>query len=103
MKLRHSMLFFSFVMLLLSGCQQSTSLATKDSLLAEGIFMEWELISNQVSDKPQCRSVFLIENKSTQTLSDLGWAIFYNQDVSNVIPESIKESVNITNLSGDEK
>jgi len=101
MKLRHIVLFFFFVMLFLSGCQSSTSLATKDSQLAEGISMEWELISNQVADKPQCRSVFLIKNNSTQALSNLGWAIFYNHKAGEVIPESVTKGVLFNNLSGD--
>ena len=70
-------------------------------MFAEEIFLEWELVSNQVSDKPRCRSVFKIKNMSAQTLGNSGWAIYFNHKAGEVIPESVSKDVSFTRLSGD--
>lgn len=101
MKLQHSMRFLLFFLILLPACKQTASTAKQDGLLAEGIFIEWELISNQVSDEPRCRTLFQIENKSDQVLGNQGWAIYYNQNAEDAIPGSASNGINITLLSGD--
>ncbi len=54
-KVQHAALFLPLFLIFLSACQQPVSTAKQDGLLAEGIFIEWELISNQVADEPLCR------------------------------------------------
>jgi hexosaminidase len=89
------------VFLLLSSCLRSTSLKEQDAEIAENIFIDWELVSNQVSDQPQYRSTFLIKNKSSHSLENWGWAIYFNQGVRNVIPGTVSENVDLTHLGGD--
>jgi hypothetical protein len=54
-KLQHAALFLPLFLIFLSACQQSSSTVKQDGLLADGINIEWELISNQVADEPLCR------------------------------------------------
>ena len=49
-KLQQSAFFLLFSMIVLSACQQPSSTAKQDGLLAQGIFIEWEVVSNQVAD-----------------------------------------------------
>ncbi len=96
-----STLISGVAILLLSSCQQPAPPAKQDSLFADNLLIEWELVSNQVTDVPRCRTLFLIKNRSSQVLDDHGWAIFYNQSAGDVIPESVTGSVSIENLGGD--
>ena len=96
---------FAFIsgvaILLLFSCQQSAPSANQDKSVSENIFLEWEVVSNQVASVPRCRTLFQIKNISSQTLDDHGWVIFYNQSAGDVIPESVSGSVSIENLGGD--
>ncbi len=100
-KLQHAALFLPLFLIFLIACQQPSSTAKQDGLLAEGIFIEWEVVSNQVDDEPRCRTLFQIENRSKQVLGNQGWAIYYNQNADDVIPGSATNGISVTLLSGD--
>ena len=100
-KLQHSSIFLSLFLIFLTACQQPASTIKQDGLLAEGIFIEWEVISNQIADEPRCRTLFRIENKSIQVLGNQGWAIYYNQNANDVIPGTATNGISVTLLGGD--
>lgn len=94
-------LFSGFPILLLITCQQPVPLAQQDKSIAENIVIEWEVVSNQVVEVPRVRTHILIKNRSSRMLEDHGWALFYNQEVGDVIPESVSGNVSIAHLGGD--
>jgi hexosaminidase len=100
-KLQQSLPFLPIFVLILFACQPQASTYRKDASLAEGIYIEWELLSNQVSDEPRCRTLFQLENRSKQILGDQGWVIYYNQNVDDVIPGTSTQGIEVSLLSGD--
>jgi hypothetical protein len=91
-------LIAGFAILSFFSCQQQAPAANRDQSLAKNIFLEWEVVSNQLDSVPRCRTLLQIRNASSQTITDHGWGIFYNQDAGDVIPESVLTGVTIQNL-----
>jgi len=64
------------------------------------IVLEWEFKGNNVSSD-YFSSVFTLENKSDFTLSNSGWALYFNQLDLRVISESVSGDVVIEHLNGN--
>jgi hexosaminidase len=101
MRLTYSPMLLLSIMILLGSCQSPVSEKGQDARLAEGLYLEWELVSNQVADEPRCRILFQIRNEGPRALGDQGWALYYNQEARNIIPGSLSGNVSITRLGGD--
>jgi hexosaminidase len=101
MKLTPQLLLLPCFMASLISCNSSATLEKQDARHAQQLFIEWELISNQVADEPRCRSIFQIRNEGDRALSDHNWAIYFNQDAGNVIPGSVTGNAQLSRLGGD--
>ena len=90
-----------WAMAILSSCLSSIQDVNQDRKLADGIHIEWEMLSNRVADEPRCRVLFQIRNEGPRALNDNDWAVYFNQDVGDVIPGSVTGNVTLTHLGGD--
>ena len=88
---------FSALALLISSCAKQES---ENKVKDMNIKLSWGMITNMLEGESNCRAAFTIQNKSSQTIGNSGWAIYYSQ-----IPRKIMNQPNakaiIKHISGD--
>jgi len=67
----------------------------------EELKISWENISNFIGDRPGFRAEFSLENNSSYTFRDSGWALYFNQTPRRLIGGSVTGPVLIENINGD--
>ena len=81
-----NIIIFSALALLISSCtKQESETKVKDM----NIKLSWGMITNMLEGESNCRAAFTIQNKSSQTIGNSGWAIYYSQ-----IPRKIMNQPN---------
>jgi hexosaminidase len=67
-----------------------------------GLSVEWELLSNTYSERPQAKSEFVIRNDFDFALTDANWALYYNQrPARRLLASEGTQPVEVEWLSGD--
>ncbi|MCK5137604.1 MAG: carbohydate-binding domain-containing protein [Bacteroidales bacterium] len=90
-------IFLLTVSLLLCSCNNMTD---QKYPTGTGITLEWEFTGNNISPRSHS-SVFTLENLSDYSFGDRGWALFFNQQGRDFIPESATGNVKIVHVNGD--
>ena len=92
-----NIVIFSALALLISSCTKQES---ENKVKDMNIKLSWGMITNMLEGESNCRAAFTIQNKSSQTIGNSGWAIYYSQ-----IPRKIMNQPNakaiIKHISGD--
>ena len=92
-----NIIIFSALALLISSCTKQES---ENKVKDMNIKLSWGMITNMLEGESNCRAAFTIQNKSSQTIGNSGWAIYYSQ-----IPRKIMNQPNakaiIKHISGD--
>lgn len=82
---------------LFSGCQKNTSWE-KD---INNIRIEWELVSNFVSEADHFDAKFTFENNAGRDLGNSGWKLFFNMSPRPILPYADEHIAKITHINGD--
>jgi hexosaminidase len=91
-KMKNSVVAFSIVLSLFTGCTQKRPVPGE-------IKMSWELVSNDYAETPKAMAKFSIENNSRFSFNESNWALFFNQ--MSRTPLSAGNTVEIEFISGD--
>ena len=95
-KIRNIVIFSALALLIGSCTKQESENKVKDM----NIKLSWGMITNMLEGESSCRAAFTIQNKSSQTIGNSSWAIYYSQ-----IPRKITNQPNakaiIKHINGD--
>jgi len=90
--MKNSVVAFSMVLLLFTGCTQKTPAPGE-------IKMSWEMVSNEYAETPKAKAKFYIENNSKFSFTDSNWALYFSQMPRR--PLYADNNVEIQFISGD--
>lgn len=92
---RIALFLLTLPMVFLSSCQE------KKFPSGDDIIIEWELISNQYSERPAVKARFLITNNSSFTFTEDNWTMYYNQSPRGVIGTDAASATRVEHINGD--
>jgi len=92
-----NIVIFSGIAFLISSCTKQES---KNKVEDMNIKLSWGMITNMLKGDSSCRASFTIHNKSNQTLSDSGWAIYYSQSPREITNAPNAKAI-VKHISGD--
>jgi hexosaminidase len=90
-------LIFLVVSFFVLACNQMKQI---DTLITSDISLSWSFFGNNAK-QGYYSAAFVLENKGDTTLSDMGWALYFNQQGLGVINESVTGNVKIEHINGD--
>ncbi|WP_266365825.1 family 20 glycosylhydrolase [Tellurirhabdus rosea] len=82
---------------LLLTCQQTPGSTTGNSTVA----VSWELLTNFTSVENGFEARFTLTNKGSETLSDTGWALFFNMAPRPILAHPQSQPGKLQHLNGD--
>jgi hexosaminidase len=94
MKRSHLLFIIPFLML---SCKQNNKSGVP---AGEEIALNWEFLGNNITEH-YYDAKFVLENRGDTTLGDRGWNLYFNQQGSGVIQESVTGDVVIDHVNGD--
>ncbi|MEE4178495.1 MAG: family 20 glycosylhydrolase [Bacteroides sp.] len=87
--------FLLLILMVMISCQRNIFPGENDFAI------EWEVISNQHSERPAVKARFLVTNNSQLTLTDDNWTLYYNQSPRGVIGADEASGVLLEHINGD--
>jgi len=95
-KIRNIVIFSALALLISSCTKQESENKVKDM----NIKLSWGIITNMLEGESSCRAAFTIQNKSSQTIGNSGWAIYYSQTPRKITNQPNEKAI-IKHINGD--
>ena len=92
-----NIVIFSALALLISSCAKQES---ENKAVNMKIKLTWTVVTNMLVGESSCRAAFTIQNKSSQTIGNSGWAIYYSQIPRRVTNEPNAKAI-VKHINGD--
>ena len=92
-----NIVIFSALALLISSCAKQES---ENKAVNMNIKLTWTVVTNMLVGESSCRAAFTIQNKSSQTIGNFGWAIYYSQIPRRVTNEPNAKAI-VKHINGD--
>ena len=92
-----NIVIFSALALLISS---STKQESENKAVNMNIKLTWTVVTNMLVEESSCRAAFTIQNKSSQTIGNFGWAIYYSQIPRRVTNEPNAKAI-VKHINGD--
>ncbi len=65
------------------------------------ITIEWEVVSNQISEQPAVRARFVIHNNSRFVLDESNWVLYFNQSPRQIMASETDRGAVVEHINGD--
>jgi len=85
------------LLLFISSCAKQER---ENEAVNMNIKLTWTVVTNMLVGEASCRAAFTIQNKSSQTIGNSGWAIYYSQSPRDITNTPNAKAV-IKHISGD--
>ena len=92
-----NIVIFSGLVFLINGCTKQES---KNKVEEVNVKLSWGIITNMLKGDSSCRAAFTIQNKSSQTIGNSGWAIYYSQSPREITNQPNAKAI-IKHINGD--
>jgi len=92
-----NIVIFSALALLMSSCTKQES---ENKVEDMNIKLSWGMITNMLGGESSCRAAFTIQNKSSQTIGNSGWAIYYSQTPRKITNQPNAKAI-LKHINGD--
>ena len=85
------------LLLFISSCAKQER---ENEAVNMNIKLTWTVVTNMLVGEASCRAAFTIQNKSSQTIGNSGWAIYYSQIPRRVTNEPNAKAI-VKHINGD--